>query len=107
MKKRLIILGSTGSIGTKTLEVVSDFPDQFEIVGLSTNGQTDLLAQQVKDFRPAAVCVTSPEKIAAGQELAAAHNVSFYQGEQGLAPARRKRSGEGSRAAVVDHRAKA
>lgn len=57
MKKRLIILGSTGSIGTRTLDVVRDFPENFEVVALSTNSRTDLLAQQVVEFSPEAVCV--------------------------------------------------
>lgn len=84
MKKRLIILGSTGSIGTKTLEVVSDFAGEFEIVGLTTHGQVDLLAQQAQQHRPAAICVTSPDKAEAGRRVADELGIAFFEGEKGL-----------------------
>jgi len=50
--KRLAVLGSTGSIGRQTLEVVRAFPDRFSIIGLAAGGNTGLLAQQVKEFKP-------------------------------------------------------
>ncbi len=84
MKKRLIILGSTGSIGTKTLDVVSDFADRFDVVALSTHGQVDLLEEQCRRFNPKAICVTSGEREAAGEKLASRMNIKFYPGEQGL-----------------------
>lgn len=84
MKKRLIILGSTGSIGTKTLDVVSDFPDRFEVVGLATNSKVDLLSEQVQRFRPSAVCVTAPQGEQAGRAMAEAADAQFFPGEQGL-----------------------
>ena len=52
MKKRLSILGSTGSIGVNTLEVVSQLKDEFDIIYLSTNKNTDLLLKQIKEFDP-------------------------------------------------------
>ena len=55
--KRIAILGSTGSIGTQTLDVVSRFPERFQVVGLSARRNVELLAQQVKQFRPAVVSV--------------------------------------------------
>lgn len=84
MKKRLIILGSTGSIGTKTLDVVSDFPDKFEVVALATNSSVDLLREQVELFQPSAICVTAPEGAQAGSAMAEAANARFFPGEQGL-----------------------
>ena len=51
-KKRVIILGSTGSIGTQTLEVIAQNPDLFEVVGLSTNSKVELLLEQIKRFKP-------------------------------------------------------
>jgi 1-deoxy-D-xylulose-5-phosphate reductoisomerase len=84
MKKRLIILGSTGSIGTKTLEVVGDFADRFEIVALSSHGQVELLEEQVARFKPKAVSVTSGEKEAAGREIAQRHGLAYHPGEHGL-----------------------
>lgn len=84
MKKRLIILGSTGSIGTKTLEVISDFADRFEVVALSTNGQVELLEEQCRRFCPKAICVTSEDGESAGRDLASRMNLSFHAGERGL-----------------------
>jgi 1-deoxy-D-xylulose-5-phosphate reductoisomerase len=57
--KRIAILGSTGSIGTQTLDVVSRFPDRFEVVGLAAHRNVELLAQQAKQFRPRVVSVPS------------------------------------------------
>ena len=84
MKKRIIILGSTGSIGTKTLEVIRDFAEDFEVVALSTHGQVELLAEQVQAVSPRAICVTSPEKQSAGEEIARHAGIEFLPGEAGL-----------------------
>ncbi len=50
--KRLAVLGSTGSIGQQTLEVVRAFPDRFQVVGLAAGNNTDLLARQISEFKP-------------------------------------------------------
>ena len=50
--KRLAILGSTGSIGQQTLEVVRAFPHRFRVIGLAAGKNIDLLAKQVSEFRP-------------------------------------------------------
>ena len=50
--KRLAILGSTGSIGTHTLDVVASHPDRFEVVALAAGNNVELLEQQVRRFRP-------------------------------------------------------
>ena len=57
MPQRLVILGSTGSIGRQTLDVVSRKPEGFEVAGLVAGRRTDLLAEQIKRFRPVAVSV--------------------------------------------------
>ena len=51
--KRLAILGSTGSIGTQTLDIVRTFPAEFEVVGLAARKSHALLERQVREFRPA------------------------------------------------------
>jgi len=56
-KKVLSILGSTGSIGVSTLEVVAQFPHLFRIAALAAGRNTNLLAEQIKAFRPRLVCV--------------------------------------------------
>lgn len=84
MKKRLIILGSTGSIGTQSLDVAADFPDHFEVVALSTNCRADLIGEQARKFRPKAICVTHPDHRAAGQQAAESAGAEFFPGEAGL-----------------------
>ncbi|MEF9841047.1 MAG: 1-deoxy-D-xylulose-5-phosphate reductoisomerase [Raoultibacter sp.] len=56
-KKRIVVLGSTGSIGTQTLEVVRRHADRLEIVGLAVNSQVDVLMAQAHEFKVAAVAV--------------------------------------------------
>ena len=51
-KKGLVILGSTGSIGRQTLDIVRAFPDQFDVVGLGAGYNLDLLQKQVAEFSP-------------------------------------------------------
>ncbi len=54
-RRRIVVLGSTGSIGRQTLEVVRRFPERFEIIGLAAGSNWQLLAGQVEAFRPLAV----------------------------------------------------
>src|SRR5579875_955203 len=53
--RRIALLGSTGSIGRQTLDVVRRFPEQFQVVALAARSNVQLLAQQVQEFRPALV----------------------------------------------------
>src|SRR5207247_10576950 len=55
--KRIVILGSTGSIGTNTLDIISKFPEKFQAVGLTANGNVDKLEEQVRTFSPAVVAM--------------------------------------------------
>lgn len=59
--KRLSILGSTGSIGVNTLQIVSQFPEQFEVVSLSAGLNIQLLKHQILQFRPKVVSVLNKE----------------------------------------------
>jgi 1-deoxy-D-xylulose-5-phosphate reductoisomerase len=61
MRRRLTILGSTGSIGRQTLDVVRAHPDRFEVVGLSAGRDANLLASQADEFEPAYVALESPD----------------------------------------------
>ena len=58
--KTLSLLGSTGSIGMNVLAVVRQFPDRFCVAGLSAGRRIDLLAEQVRAFRPAVVSIADP-----------------------------------------------
>lgn len=55
--KQIAVLGSTGSIGTQTLDVVRQHPDAFSVYALSANRSVDLLIQQALEFNPAVVCI--------------------------------------------------
>ena len=63
--KRISILGSTGSIGRQTLEVVTQLPEQFEIIGLGAGSNWKLLKEQILRFKPRVVYVLI-EKVSAG-----------------------------------------
>ena len=67
--RRLVILGSTGSVGTQALDVVRRNPDRFEVVGLAAGSNQELLVGQVREFMPPAVAVTDAQ---AAAELTAA-----------------------------------
>jgi 1-deoxy-D-xylulose-5-phosphate reductoisomerase len=67
--KRLAVLGSTGSIGRQTLEVVHSLPERFRIVGLAAGKNIDLLARQVDEFRPRFASYTTRRKAPTGCEL--------------------------------------
>jgi 1-deoxy-D-xylulose-5-phosphate reductoisomerase len=59
--KAISILGSTGSVGVTTLDVVSRFPDRFRVVAMAAGKNLDLLAEQIKRFKPELVSVATPE----------------------------------------------
>lgn len=63
MKKPISILGSTGSIGCQTLEVVDMFPDKFEVVGLAAGSNLQRLAEQVHKYRPRQVSIGRAEDL--------------------------------------------
>lgn len=60
--KKILILGSSGSIGVNALNVVRNFPDKFKIVGLTVNSNIEVLEQQIKEFKPEFVVVTDESK---------------------------------------------
>ena len=94
--KRLAVLGSTGSIGRQTLEVVRTFPDRFRIVGLGAGKNTALLAEQIAEFKPSFVhyqgtnlpageyVLLSPEEIASDPGVDTV--VIATSGKYGLSP---------------------
>lgn len=62
--KKVVLLGSTGSIGTSTLKVVEDLPDQLQLVGLAAGNNVELLTEQATRHRPLAVSLQDPSKAA-------------------------------------------
>lgn len=77
--KRIVILGSTGSVGTQTLDIVRQHPEKFKVVGLSANNNIGKLQEQIAEFKPDAICITNKE-IADTFKT----NVVFFKGEKGL-----------------------
>lgn len=77
--KRIVILGSTGSIGTQTLEIVRQHPEKFKVVGLSANHNIEKLQEQVAEFKPEAICITDRKKAEAFKT-----DLIFFKGEEGL-----------------------
>jgi 1-deoxy-D-xylulose-5-phosphate reductoisomerase len=61
--KRIVILGSTGSIGTQTLDVVRSLPEEFKVVGLGAGKNWRLLLEQIKEFRPLAAALATQETL--------------------------------------------
>ena len=64
--KNVVLLGSTGSIGTSTIKVAEDLPDQIRLLGLAAGNNVELLLEQTRKHRPEAVSITDPAK---AQEL--------------------------------------
>ncbi len=82
--KRISILGSTGSIGTQTLEVVDRFPDRFDVVALAANRNIDRLEEQIRRFRPELVVVSDEAR---ARELSRQVNVDVLAGEENIVQA--------------------
>jgi len=82
--KRISILGSTGSIGRNTLEVLRYFPDRFKIVGLAACSNVEVLRQQIKDFHPQMVAVTDVLKVQELNDKLLRDKVRIFYGEEGL-----------------------
>jgi 1-deoxy-D-xylulose-5-phosphate reductoisomerase len=61
--KKISILGSTGSIGTQTLDIVTDHPDKFQVVGLATGNNIQLLSEQIWQFRPQIVAINNESQL--------------------------------------------
>ena len=69
--KSITLLGSTGSIGTQTLDIVTQYPEQFRLVGLAAGSNVEMLAAQIRQFRPAIAAICDLEKLSALQEAVA------------------------------------
>src|SRR5438045_1854722 len=82
--KRLAILGSTGSIGVTTLDVVSRFPDRFDVVALAAGKNVERLAEQVSRFKPAVVAVGDDRAAAALRQLVPQYTGEIVTGREGL-----------------------
>ena len=79
--KNIAILGSTGSIGTQTLDIVARFPDRFSVVSLVAHRNIDRLKDQIKKFQPQFVVVSDEIK---AEILSKAVDIKVYAGEENI-----------------------
>jgi 1-deoxy-D-xylulose-5-phosphate reductoisomerase len=84
--KAITLLGSTGSIGTQTLEIVAQHPDKFRLVGIAAGSNVELLAKQVRQFRPDIVAIADESKFGQLKEALAGldYQPQLVAGESGL-----------------------
>ncbi len=85
--KSLSILGSTGSIGVSTLEIIAAYPDRFRVAAMTAGRNLELFARQIRQFSPRIASVASMEDVPRLQELCAGINVEIMGGADGLTAA--------------------
>ncbi|MCF8262410.1 MAG: 1-deoxy-D-xylulose-5-phosphate reductoisomerase [Melioribacteraceae bacterium] len=81
--KKILLLGSTGSIGVNTLNVVREFPDEFEVEAITANSNVGLLLDQINEFNPKFAVIRDKSKKAELQELVGA-KCKILSGDEGL-----------------------
>ena len=80
MKKRILLLGATGSIGTNTCSVVREFYNDFEIVGMSTNSKIDILNTLCTEFKPKTVNISDKNAENIFKDYDCAKDINIYEG---------------------------
>jgi len=81
--KNVVLLGSTGSIGTSTVKVAEDLPDQIRLLGLAAGNNSELLLEQTRRHKPAAISIFDPKK-AKELQNALGTSTQVFSGEEGL-----------------------
>ena len=81
--KKVVLLGSTGSIGTSTVKVAEDLPDQIRLIGLAAGGNADLLREQTRQHQPAFISINDPAKAKELQQTLGA-GTQVFCGNEGL-----------------------
>src|SRR4051812_9856028 len=83
-KKKIAILGSTGSIGTQGLDVIRENPSLFEAEVLVANSNASLLIQQAKEFEPNAVVIADESKYKEVKEALSGLDIKVYAGDKSV-----------------------
>ncbi|WP_289029599.1 1-deoxy-D-xylulose-5-phosphate reductoisomerase, partial [uncultured Algoriphagus sp.] len=83
--KRVAILGSTGSIGTQTLDVIRQHPENFQVEVLTAQNNCDLLIKQALEFQPNAVVITNESKYQVLRDALIPHDIKVFAGPKALA----------------------
>ncbi len=84
VKKKIAILGSTGSIGTQALDVIRSHADKFEVEVLTAHSNVDLLIQQALEFKPNTVVIGDEHKFDQLKSALASEDIKVYCGEEAL-----------------------
>ncbi len=84
MKRKIVLLGSTGSIGTQTLDVVRNNSSELEVVGLAANRSVDAVEKQVREFKPKYVCMFDENAAKDMKDRLGDLDVKVYGGMEGL-----------------------
>lgn len=84
MKKQIVILGSTGSIGTQALQVIEEHPDLYEVYALTANNRVDKLIEQARKFQPEAVVIANEDKYQHLKDALADLPIKVYAGAEAL-----------------------
>ena len=82
--KKISLLGSTGSIGVNTLDVVERNPESFQILAMSAGSNVDLFAEQIRKFKPRVVALFDTQKISTLKEQVVDLDVEILSGEEGI-----------------------
>ncbi len=80
MKRRIAVLGSTGSVGTQALQILHSHPDRFEVVALTAHRSGDALLEQIARFRPTAACLSRGQ----GRPAALDPKTAWFEGRDGV-----------------------
>jgi 1-deoxy-D-xylulose-5-phosphate reductoisomerase len=83
-KKHVAILGSTGSIGTQTLDVIKSHPDKFEVEVLTAQNNADLLIKQALEFKPNCVVIANESLYLKVKDALVSEDIKVYAGEKAL-----------------------
>lgn len=83
-KKKIALLGSTGSIGKQALDVIRQHPDKFEVEVLTANSNDQLLLEQAKEFKPNAVVIVDESKYQPLNDQLWNEGIKVYAGEEAL-----------------------
>jgi 1-deoxy-D-xylulose-5-phosphate reductoisomerase len=82
--KKIVLLGSTGSIGENTLNVIGRFPDRFKVIGLTAGENIGLLEKQIRRFRPRLASILREEHVEGLRERCQDIDVEIYGGVEGM-----------------------
>ncbi len=99
--KKIVILGSTGSIGTNTLDIVDRFPGEFQVVGLTAGANDEKLEEQIRRYKPAFVALSNTSAAAKLRDRCRDLSVDILSGMDGVAEVARTPDAELVISAIV------